>query len=113
MGNFISDLLGIRGSTDPNNERHQEQVKCRCDNSATYRCSVKMHNDNLENFYNDYPFMKQYWHGTLCGSPDEYSFVACKDCIGENQNIFTYYPDGWGENPKFCCHYEKANLILF
>ncbi|AAV50933.1 hypothetical protein [Acanthamoeba castellanii mimivirus] len=111
MGNFFSDLFNIKGATNPDSEHHQLRMNCRCGGSATYRCSVKVEHEYLEKFYVDYPFMKQYWHGTLCGSPDEYSFIACEDCIGENQNIFTHYPDGWGENPKFAYHYEKANLI--
>lgn len=105
MGNIFRKYMGL---FDPDNENNTHYVTCNCGKNAAYRCGLKVDDEELEQIYSTYPYLKQYLHsntGAYC------NFVSCEDCIlPEYYLVFTFYPQGWKENIKYFTEYELAQF---
>ncbi|SOB73954.1 hypothetical protein BQ9231_00071 [Cedratvirus lausannensis] len=87
-------------------------VRCACGRKARYRCKVSSkYFSSLDNLYNEYAYLEDFWKGYVSDKHRrENRFVACKYCIGDYQDVFTYHPKGWKERNYGSCNYEHAHL---
>uniref|UniRef100_A0A6G6ADP8 Uncharacterized protein n=1 Tax=Borely moumouvirus TaxID=2712067 RepID=A0A6G6ADP8_9VIRU len=105
MGNIFRKYMGL---LDPDNENNMDYITCRCGKNATYRCGLKVDDEELEQIYNTHPYLKQYFYS---GTSDYYNFISCEDCmLPEYYLVFTFYPQGWKENVKYYTRYELAQF---
>ncbi|QIN54581.1 hypothetical protein [Cedratvirus kamchatka] len=87
-------------------------VRCNCGRKARYRCKVSSkYFYALDDLYNEHAYLEDFWRVYINDKHRrENRFVACKYCIGDNQDVFTYHPQGWKERNYDSCSYEHASL---
>ena len=87
---------------------------------ATYRCGIYC-DEALKNgittneIFRTWPRFRRYWKCTIRECPGSLycGFVACDKCLNlADKKYFTYYPDGWTENPILRYWYENSHIDL-